>query len=90
MEVVRYKTRPVVIETVRLANPNTPEEVAGWCGGKVVPYPNTGGGPAWSIVIPTLEGDMRAEIGDYIIKGLLGEFYPCKPEAFEAKYERAN
>lgn len=37
----------------------------------------------------TLEGTMRAEIGDYIIKGIQGEFYPCKPDIFEDTYERA-
>ena len=39
------------------------------------------------IVIETLEGDMTASIGDYIIKGVQGEFYPCKPDIFEATYE---
>jgi len=38
----------------------------------------------WSI--PTLEGTMTANPGDYIIKGLQGEFYPCKPDIFEASY----
>ena len=40
-----------------------------------------------SIVIRTLEGDMRADKGDWIIKGVKGEFYPCKPDIFEATYE---
>lgn len=40
------------------------------------------------IVIPTLEGEMRANKGDYIIKGIKGEFYPCKPDIFEATYDR--
>ncbi len=35
----------------------------------------------------TLEGVMRVDIGDWIIKGTLGEFYPCKPEAFENSYD---
>lgn len=39
------------------------------------------------IAIKTLEGVMRANVGDYIIKGTLNEYYPCKPEVFEAKYE---
>jgi hypothetical protein len=39
------------------------------------------------VVIPTLEGDMRANEGDYIIRGIKGEFYPCKPDVFEASYE---
>ena len=39
------------------------------------------------LVISTLEGDMLASIGDYIIKGVKGEFYPCKPDIFENTYD---
>lgn len=39
------------------------------------------------LVIPTLEGNLEARPGDYIIRGVKGEFYPCKPEIFEATYE---
>ena len=39
------------------------------------------------IVIPTLEGDMIASKGDWIIRGVQGEYYPCKPDIFEATYE---
>ena len=39
------------------------------------------------IVIPTLEGDMKAELGDWIIRGVAGEFYPCKPDIFAQTYE---
>ena len=42
------------------------------------------------ILIHTLEGDMKANIGDYIIKGVKGEFYPCKPEIFEETYSKVN
>ena len=38
-------------------------------------------------IIKTLEGDMRADLGDWIIKGVKGEVYPCKPDIFEATYE---
>lgn len=38
------------------------------------------------LVINTLEGPMKASLGDYIIKGLRGEFYPCKPDVFHKKY----
>lgn len=38
-------------------------------------------------IIHTLECDMTASIGDYIIKGVKGEFYPCKPDIFEASYD---
>lgn len=39
------------------------------------------------LVIRTLEGAMYANIGDYIIRGVKGEFYPCKPDIFEATYD---
>lgn len=42
------------------------------------------------LVIQTLEGTMRAFVGDWIIKGVKGEFYPCKPDIFEATYEKAS
>ena len=42
------------------------------------------------IVIHTLEGDMKASIGDYIITGVNGEKYPCKPDIFEKTYEVVN
>ena len=40
------------------------------------------------VPIETLEGTMRASVGDYIIKGVNGEFYPCKPDIFEKTYEK--
>lgn len=43
---------------------------------------------AYTIVIPTLEGDIKASKGDWIIRGVKGEFYPCKPDIFEMTYER--
>lgn len=39
------------------------------------------------LIIPTLEGDMKAVAGDWIIKGVNGEFYPCKPDIFEKSYD---
>ena len=40
------------------------------------------------LIISTLEGEMVASVGDYIIRGVDGEFYPCKPEIFERTYEK--
>ena len=40
------------------------------------------------ISIQTLEGTMKAKVGDYIIKGVAGEFYPCKPEIFQTTYAK--
>ena len=48
------------------------------------------GGDVLYIEIKTLEGTRRAELGDYIIKSIKGEFYPCKPDIFEATYELAE
>lgn len=70
--------------------PDAPNAVARWCGGKAMPHPDKTytGGPL-VIEIETLEGTMRAEPGDWIIRGVKGEFYPCKPDIFEATYETA-
>lgn len=87
---MRYKTKPVVIEaiqfdgnlhSVNLMNNAWPEfkDHARW---KQLPE-------LFSLIIHTLEGNHVANPGDYIIKGTLGEFYPCKPQAFENKYESA-
>lgn len=43
-----------------------------------------------NIAISTLEGLIRASKGDYIIKGIAGEFYPCKPDIFKATYEEVE
>lgn len=43
-----------------------------------------------TLEIPTLEGIMLAQNGDWIIKGVKGEFYPCKPEIFEVTYEKVT
>lgn len=48
------------------------------------------GKPITHVVIHTLEGDMRASDGDYIIKGIKGEFYPCRKDIFEETYEEIN
>ncbi len=48
------------------------------------------GGAEWMVDIPTLEGSMRAMPGDWIVQGVKGEFYPCKPDIFAATYEPAE
>jgi hypothetical protein len=57
------------------------------------------GAPSWvemdwfageSLHITTLEGTMRADVGDWIIKGIKGELYPCKPDIFEATYDAVD
>lgn len=61
-------------------------ELAEWCGGisQMMEPPE---GTTFGIYIPTLEGEMRADPGDWIIQGVKGEFYPCKPDIFEETYD---
>ena len=78
----KYRKKPVVIEAKQYTrNGLEAEQVADWCGGTQT---NEG------LTINTLEGDMKADYGDWIIKGIKGEFYPCKPDIFEATYEPVN
>ena len=85
----KYRKKPVVIEAVQFVTNNDD----GSCCAEIVRWINGGsdeGGARTDntdIYINTLEGEMRAEVGDYIIKGVKGEFYPCKPDIFEATYE---
>lgn len=75
----RYRKKPVVIEAVRWHGPGDEMEI----GAPVLGMTCRQGAP----YIPTLEGDMYLTPGDWIIRGVKGEFYPCKPEIFEATYE---
>ena len=97
----RYRKKPVEIEAMQLTRENV-AEVAAWCGGRVVedPKPSDPTDVYVALDIPTLEGVMRAETfhsstwdgrryrgGDFVIRGVQGEFYPCKPDIFDATYE---
>jgi hypothetical protein len=86
-EVRMYRKKPVVIAARQVLD-HTPGElsaIARWCGGSLDVFASEG----WVIAIPTLEGTMHASHGDWIIRGVKGEFYPCKPDIFEATYEPA-
>lgn len=86
--VKQYRKKPVVVEAVHLVEGDiTPAQAAAWCGGAACGVGDVTA-KQW-IEITTLEGVMRADYGDYIIKGVKGEFYPCKPDIFEATYELA-
>ena len=79
----RYRKRPVVIEAMQLTQENV-GEVWAWADSKPFYGP---GGALSGLSIFTLEGRMKADFGDWIIKGVKGEFYPCKPDIFTATYE---
>lgn len=77
MDVLKVRKKPVIVEAVRITQSNI-TEVAKWCGGVVYPP---------YVHVKTLEGTMTGHVGDYIIKGIKGEFYPCRADIFEETYE---
>jgi hypothetical protein len=86
--VPRFRKKPVEIEAMRLTKENG-GIVAAWCGGVLRGGPG-GGSRGGTVLIRTLEGTMAAEPGDYVIQGVAGEFYPCKPDIFAATYEAVD
>lgn len=84
----RWRKKPVVIEARQLTDDNA-AELAAWSGGHEASIWQTTLPPILKarLIIPTLEGDHQAVPGDWIIRGVQGEFYPCKPDIFEATYE---
>ncbi|EFV74439.1 hypothetical protein HMPREF1013_05319 [Bacillus sp. 2_A_57_CT2] len=85
---MKYRKKPVVIEVVHFKNdePETLIEIQEFMNVRDLRVSYSIPDKA-AIVIETLEGNMTAQIGDYIIKGVNGEFYPCKPDIFEKTYE---
>lgn len=93
---MRYRKKPVVIETFRMGIGPRPdwfqdEITAGNITTELADGETDDGNP-WNhkktyCMIKTLEGVMRGNYGDYIIRGVKGEIYPCKPDVFEATYE---
>lgn len=77
----RYRKKPVVIEAVQFLGDENLQEILEWMGDNDV----IAMGDYMRIL--TLEGEMTANRSDWIIKGVKGEFYPCKPDIFEATYE---
>jgi len=81
-----FRKRPVVIEAVQFTGGNT-VEVVNFIGSGYRVMPDYRDASKDVIFIVTLEGEMVATAGDWIIRGVQGEFYPCKPDIFEATYE---
>lgn len=87
-KVSRWRKRPVVIEAMRVP---TELDAALWAPLLQWLYEKPGDWVAMKgfVDICTLEGSMRANGGDWIIRGVKDELYPCKPDIFEATYEPA-
>lgn len=90
----RYKKRPIVIEAFRWVISKESEDVPSWLANAMID------GTVTAVFVPdralpdleikTLEGTMRVDYGDWIIQGVNGEIYPCKPDIFEKTYERVD
>lgn len=82
----KYRKKPVVIEAMRFEGGHVSMlECAEFVGRAAqVDMPPAG------LTIRTLEGDMRVDPGDWVIRGVKGEFYPCKDEIFQATYEKVS
>lgn len=81
---MRYVKKPIVIEAFRYGF----DEIPDWCS-KNPSVVHCQSLASDHIAIDTLEGEMKAMPGDYIIKGIKGELYPCKADIFEASYNVA-
>lgn len=101
----KFRKKPVVIEAVELKELTIAniQEVTEFLQGKPLDFKNSSSEQQrfWDyceevvfknkgIFITTLEGDMKASVGDFIIKGVNGEFYPCKPDIFAKTYEKVE
>jgi uncharacterized protein YeeX (DUF496 family) len=93
-ETMKFRKKPIIIEAIRWDGDNC-EEIIEFTKGKALIINDIGGsadGEGYpqqyiKLIINTLEGDMEAKLNDWIIKGVNGEFYPCKPDIFEKTYE---
>lgn len=83
---MHYRKKPVVIEANQYTGTNG-QKLEDWSGGQVQESCEGDGGTKQVCTIRTLEGVMQADVGDFIIRGVKGEYYPCKPDIFEATYE---
>ena len=86
---MKFRKKPVVVEAFQLpAEHDDADAFMRWAGS--VGFENYTSERDGSIAIDTLEGTMLASAGDWIIRGVKGEFYPCKPDIFAATYEPAE
>lgn len=82
-----YRKRPVTVEAEQFVlGKSTKSEMLAFCPIAQIGASHDETDIRW-FLIPTLEGDMEVRDGDFIIKGIEGEFYPCKPGIFHATYE---
>lgn len=84
----KYRKRPVEVEAIQFDGWNW-REVYQFMSNEPLMFTQDFRKEEY-LLIDTLEGVMKARVGDYIIKGVHGEFYPCKPDIFHETYEDSN
>ena len=86
----KYRKKPIIIEAEQFTDENKCLLLHDLQAQQmnIQPFVDNSGRPV--ILIPTLEGEMAASLGDFIIKGIKGEFYPCKPDIFADTYEKVE
>lgn len=80
----KYAKKPLIVEALKWDG-NNRSEIFDFCSLSYVNYEYGSSEP--KLMIQTLEGPMQASVGDYIIKGIKGEFYACKPDVFKLTYD---
>lgn len=88
MDSIKYRKKPVVIDAIKW-NGNNIKQIKELIASSS-PSERLLKQEGNILIIKTLEGDMIASLNDYIIKGVQGEFYPCKPDIFEQTYEAVD
>lgn len=83
----QYRKKPVVIDAVQFQGDNAHELIDFDDSFKPNGAPSRVAVSQFSFAVSTLEGVMSGKIGDWLIRGVKGELYPCKPDIFEATYE---
>jgi hypothetical protein len=84
MKATKWRKRPVVIEAMQFTR-ESKDRVHNWITCNRYAGHDESGNP--TLTIQTLEGDHLARLGDWIIRGVKGEFYPCRDDIFRATYE---
>lgn len=88
---MKYRKKPIVIEARQWHDDARGYAVLDWINqGQIAKGAPMAHWVNASLIVPTLEGQHIASDGDYIIQGVKGEFYPCKPDIFEMTYEVAE
>ena len=89
---MKFRKKPVVIEAVQWLPNERGSLIGGWPKSKAWKPAKTWlvGLTIQNLLIPTLEGETVANVGDWVIKGVKGEFYACKPDIFEMTYEKVS